>query len=196
MTAAQMMTAAAEGKLRALVILGEDLTAGASNSQLLHRSLHNCDFVVLMEVFDSETSRNADVLLPGATFAEKTGTFTNTERRIQMVHQAIAPQGGSRPDWQVIVELARRLQRNGPNGEYGAWAYGDTSQIMAEVAALTPIYAGVSHQRLEQVNCLHWPVKNVSHPGTPLMSADNFPGGRGKFQPIEPDLAEEAFSGP
>jgi predicted molibdopterin-dependent oxidoreductase YjgC len=119
------------------------------------------------------------------TFAEKTGTFTNTERRVQMVHQAIPPQGSSRPDWQVIVELARRLERDGRNGDYGAWAYGDTAQIMAEVAALTPIYAGISHERLERVQSLQWPVKNLSHPGTPIMSTEHFTGGRGRFTPVE-----------
>ncbi len=194
LTATQMMAAAAEGKLRALFILGEDLLAGDSASPQVRRSLQNCDFVVAMEVFDSETSRNADVLLPGVTFAEKTGTFTNTERRIQMVHQAISPQGGSRPDWQIIVELARRIQRNGSNGEYSAWVYGDTSQIMAEAAALTPIYAGVSHERLERVNGLQWPVKNFSHPGTPILSAEYFTGGRGRFTPVEYHRAEAASS--
>jgi predicted molibdopterin-dependent oxidoreductase YjgC len=196
MTAPQMMTAAAEGKLRALFILSEDVVAGASNNPHVRRSLQNCDFVVLTGVFDSETSRNADVLLPGVTFAEKTGTFTNSERRIQMVRQAISPQAGARPDWQVIAELARRIQRNGLNGEHSSWAYGDTSQIMAEVAALTPIYAGVSHERLEHVNSLHWPVKNLSHPGTPILSAEHFTGGHGKFAPLEYDMAEGASSGP
>ncbi len=192
LTAAQMMAAAAEGKLRALFILSEDVVAGAPASLNVRRSLHNCDFVVQLAAFNSETSYYADVLLPGVTFAEKTGTFTNTERRIQMVHQAIDPQGGARPDWQVIMELARRIQRNDVNGEYSAWAYSDTSQIMAEIAALTPIYAGVSHERLERVNGLQWPVKNFSHPGTPIMSMEHFAGGRGRFMSIEDNIAEGA----
>jgi predicted molibdopterin-dependent oxidoreductase YjgC len=185
MTAAQMMSAAAEGKLRALLILSDDVVAGTVLGASVRRGLHNCDFVVQMAVSESETSRHADLLLPGVTFAEKTGTFTNTERRIQMVHQAIAPQGNSRPDWQVIMELARRVQRSGLAGEHAAWDYADTSQIMTEVAALTPIYAGISHERLEPVSGLQWPVKNLSHPGTPILSAENFTGGRGRFTPIE-----------
>ncbi|HZY45966.1 MAG TPA: molybdopterin-dependent oxidoreductase, partial [Anaerolineae bacterium] len=190
LTAAQMMGAAAEGKLRALFILSEDVVAGAPASLNVRRSLHNCDFVVQLAAFDSETSYYADVLLPGVTFAEKTGTFTNTERRIQMVHQAIDPQGGARPDWQIIMELARRIQRTSSNGEHSVWAYADTSQIMVEVAALTPIYAGVSHDRLERANGLQWPVKNFSHPGTPILSMEHFAGGRGKFILIEDNIAE------
>ncbi|KAB2903183.1 MAG: molybdopterin-dependent oxidoreductase [Anaerolineae bacterium] len=185
LTATQMMSAAAEGRLRALFILGEDLVAGASNGSHIQRGLHNCDFVVHMAAFDSETSRHADVLLPGVTFAEKTGTFTNTERRIQMVHQAIAPQGNARPDWLALTELSRHLRRNNGDGDYSDWDYHDTSQIMTEIAALTPIYAGISHERLEQITCLQWPVKNLSHPGTPMLSMEHFAGGRGRFTRIE-----------
>jgi predicted molibdopterin-dependent oxidoreductase YjgC len=98
-----------------------------------------------------------------------------------MVHQAIPSQGNSRPDWQVIVELSRRIQQNEVDGEYSVWDYQDTAQIMTEIAALTPAYAGVSHERLEHVHFLHWPVKNYSHPGTPILSMEHFAGGRGRF---------------
>jgi formate dehydrogenase alpha subunit len=174
MAAREMMVAAAEGKLRALYILSEDLVSNAPNGPQIRRSLGNCDFVILEGVFESETSRCADVLLPGVTFAEKTGTFTSTERRIQMVRQAIAPQGESRPDWQIIAELARRIKSNGVNGfEHAGWNYSDTSQIMAEIAMLTPIYAGISHERLEHAD-LQWPVKNLGHSGTQILSVENF----------------------
>jgi predicted molibdopterin-dependent oxidoreductase YjgC len=185
MTAHEMMNAAAEGKLRALYILGEDLIGGALNGPQLRHSLCNCDFVVMEGVFESETSRCADVFLPGVTFAEKTGTFTSTERRIQMVHQAIAPQGEARPDWQIITDIATRINSNDTNGaEHAGWNYSDTSQIMAEIAMLTPIYAGISHERLEHAQCLQWPVKNLSHPGTPTLSVENFRDTQGKFMPI------------
>ncbi|HET7377620.1 MAG TPA: molybdopterin-dependent oxidoreductase, partial [Anaerolineae bacterium] len=190
LTAAQMMSAAAEGKLRALLILSDDLVAGTALGSVVRRGLRNCDFVAHLAVFDSETSNYADVLLPSVTFAEKTGTFTNTERRIQLVHQAIQPQAGSRPDWQIITELAHHIQRNGFNGEYGAWNHRDTSQIMTEIAALTPIYAGISHERLAQISGLQWPVKNLGHPGTPILSTENFKGGRGRFMPIEQAIVE------
>jgi predicted molibdopterin-dependent oxidoreductase YjgC len=186
MTAYEMMNAAAEGKLQALYILGEDLVGGALDGPQLRHSLGNCDFVILEGVFESETSRCADVLLPGVTFAEKTGTFTSTERRIQMVRQAIAPQGESRPDWQIIAEVAKRIKSDGSNGaEHADWNYSDTSQVMSEIAMLTPIYAGISHERLEHTECLQWPVKNLSHPGTPILSAENFKDAHGKFTLID-----------
>jgi predicted molibdopterin-dependent oxidoreductase YjgC len=192
MTAMQMMTASLEGKIRALYILGEDLIGGALDDAQVRRSLQNCNFVVQEGVFESETSRSADILLPGVTFAEKTGTYTNTERRVQMVRRAIAPQGESRPDWQVVMELARRIKTDEVKGEFGSWEYTDTSQIMTEIAALTPIYAGISHERLERNDQLHWPVKNLSHPGTPILSVENFKGAHGKFIIAEYDEAVNA----
>jgi predicted molibdopterin-dependent oxidoreductase YjgC len=176
-----MLAAAAEGKLRALYVLSGDMVSGAANALQVRHSLRNCDFVVLQEVFDSETSRSADVLLPGATFAEKTGTFTSTERRIQMVRQAISPQGQSRRDWQVIADLARRIRGDAGTGDYADWEYRDTADILSEIAALTPIYAGVSHERLERLGSLQWPVKNLSHAGTPVLGPESFPAGHARF---------------
>ncbi|HVN15830.1 MAG TPA: molybdopterin-dependent oxidoreductase [Anaerolineales bacterium] len=181
MNATQMMRAAEEGKLHALYIMGEDVIGNAPNGLHARRSLQNCDFVVVAGTCESNTTRNADVLLPGVTFAEKTGTFTNSERRVQMVRQAISPLADSRLDWQIIVEIARRVQPNDLNAEYSSWDYRDTSQIMNEIAYLTPIYAGISHERLDRMENLQWPVMNLSHPGTPILSAENFKDGRGKF---------------
>lgn len=195
MTASEMMSAAAEGKLRALYILGEDLVGGAFDGAQLRRSLGNCDFVILEGVFESETSRNADVLLPGVTFAEKTGTFTSTERRVQMVRQAIAPHGESRPDWQIIAELARRITSNGSGAEHGSWDYTDTSQIMTEISQITPIYAGISHERLDRTGCLQWPVKNLSHSGTSILSVESFKSAHGRFIPVEVDAIESNNTG-
>jgi predicted molibdopterin-dependent oxidoreductase YjgC len=179
-----MAAAAGEGRLRALFILSDDLTAGVPDGQRARHGLQNCDFIVMLAATESETARQADVLLPGVSFAEKTGTFTSTERRIQLVRQAIDPHGAARPDWQVIAEIARRIPRNGSNGEFGAWDYAGTAQIMAEIAALTPSYAGVSHERLARTGSLHWPVKNLSHPGTPILSVEHCTGGRAQFVPM------------
>lgn len=195
MTAFEMMSAAAEGKLRVLYILGEDLVGGAFDGAQLRRSLGNCDFVILEGVFESETSRNADVLLPGVTFAEKTGTFTSTERRVQMVRQAIAPHGESRPDWQIIAELARRITSNGSGAEHGSWDYTDTSQIMTEISQITPIYAGISHERLDRTGCLQWPVKNLSHSGTSILSVESFKSAHGRFISVELDAIESNNTG-
>ncbi len=137
---------------------------------------------------DLETAVYADILLPGTSFAEKTGTFTNTERRIQMVHQAISPLGDSRPDWQILVELASRIKPADTlsSAKFSGWDYHDTSEIMAEIAALTPIYHGISHARLEQSARLQWPVESTRPPGNANPFDSSFSAGkfyrlRGRF---------------
>ncbi len=186
LSAREMIAAAGEGELKALYILGEDLAGGAPDGPRLRRSLQACDLVILEEIFLSETSHYADILLPGVSFAEKSGTFTNTERRMQLVNQAIQPLGEARPDWQILVELAQRLSANDParEGRYARWDYTSTAQIMEEIAELTPSYAGVSHARLEQTDRLQWPVEGPEHAGTSILYADEFPGGRGIFIPV------------
>jgi len=189
MTVTEMIPAAGEGKIKALYILGEDPVMSDPNSNHVRHCLAHCDFVLLQEIFPSETSTYADVLLPGVSFAEKSGTFTNTERRVQMVRQAIQPLGEAQPDWKIIAELAKRIIAKGPrtprSGGFAGWDYTDTAQIMAEVAALTPIYAGVSHERLERGERLQWPVKDATHPGTPILHVGQFSRGLGKFMPVE-----------
>lgn len=189
MTVTEMIPAAGEGKVKALYILGEDPAVSDPDSNHIRHCLETCDFILLQEIFPSETARYADILLPGVSFAEKTGTFTNTERRIQLVRQAIEPTGEARPDWKIICNLAQLMIANGHpkvvGGRYSSWNYTNTAQIMAEVAALTPSYAGVSHQRLERGERLQWPVKSPESPGTPILHIGQFTRGKGKFVPIE-----------
>jgi formate dehydrogenase major subunit/formate dehydrogenase alpha subunit len=190
MTVTEMIPEIESGKIKALYILGEDPVMSDPNSSHIRHCLEICDFILLQEIFPSETSRYADVLLPGVSFAEKTGTFTNTERRIQMVRQAIPPLGEARQDWRIISELAQRILAFGSrqvnaNAPFAQWNYRDTAQIMDEIAALTPSYAGVSHARLEAGEQLHWPVKDANHPGTPILHVGQFTRGKGKFTPIE-----------
>ena len=187
-TVTELIPMAGEGKVRALYILGEDPVMSDPDSNHVRKCLDACDFIVLQEIFPSETSEYADVVLPGVSFAEKTGTFTNTERRIQLCHQAIEPLGEARQDWQITADLARRILTKGGRevqaGRFSGWDYAGTDQIMDEIAALTPIYAGVNHSRLEGAG-LQWPVKDYDHPGTPILHARQFTRGLGKFIPIE-----------
>jgi formate dehydrogenase major subunit/formate dehydrogenase alpha subunit len=189
MTITEMIPDAKNGKIKALYILGEDPVTSDPDSNHIRACLEACDFIVLQEIFPSETSRYADVLLPGVSFAEKSGTFTNTERRVQMCRQAIAPVGEARPDWQITSELARRVLEESPErvtrSKFSSWDYEDTDEILQEVAALTPSYAGISHSRLERGERLQWPVKGEDHPGTPILHVGEFTRGRGKFSPIE-----------
>jgi formate dehydrogenase major subunit/formate dehydrogenase alpha subunit len=169
--------------------MGEDPLMSDPDTNHIRRCLEACDFIVLQDIFPTETSPYADVLLPAASFAEKSGTFTNTERRIQMVHKALQPPGDAREDWQIIIELAQRLLAEGgrtvAEAPYSGWEYASTAEIMAEIAALAPSYAGVSHARLEGGETFQWPVKDPTHPGTPVLHVGQFTRGLGKLTPIE-----------
>ena len=189
MTVTEMIPAAGEDKVKALYILGEDPVMSDPDTNHIRHCLDTCEFIVLQEIFPSETAHYADVLLPGVSFAEKTGTFTNTERRVQMVHKAIEPLGNAHQDWWIISELAKRMlvegERQVSMAPFSGWNYTDTAQIMAEVAALTPSYAGVSHERLERGEQLQWPVRDLNHPGTAILHIGQFARGLGKFAPID-----------
>ena len=189
MTVTEMIPAAGEDKVKALFIVGEDPVMSDPDSAHIRHCLKTCEFTVLQEIFPSETSEYADVLLPGVSFAEKTGTFTNTERRVQMVRKAIEPLGDAHPDWWIITELAKRMLGKGKRqvslAPFSGWNYTDPAQIMDEVAALTPSYAGVSHERLERGEQLQWPVRDFTHPGTPILHIGQFARGLGKFAPID-----------
>ena len=189
MTVTEMIPAVLEGKTHALYMLGEDPVMTDPDSNHIRRCLDECDFIVLQEIFPSETSKFVDVLLPGVSFAEKSGTFTNTERRIQMCRKAIEPRGEAREDWRIIADLARRVLTEGKRkprgGTHAEWDYTSTSNIMTEINALTPIYAGVTHERLERGERLQWPVSGVDHPGTPILHTTQFTRGKGLFSPID-----------
>ncbi len=187
-TVTEMIDRAGSGQLRGLYILGEDPAMTDPDLGHVHKCLDACELLILQEIFPSETARFADVLLPGCSFAEKDGTFTNTERRIQLIAPALAPLGDARPDWVITSELARRLMRalgREPVGPLAAWSYSSTAEIMDEIATLTPIYRGVSHARLQRGEQLHWPVLDAQHPGTPILHVDSFSRGRGKFHVAE-----------
>ncbi len=177
MKASEIMNAAGDGEIRALYIIGEDVLNTSPEAISLRADLEACEFVVLQEMASSETTRYADVILPDVSFAEKTGTFTSTERRVQMVHQAIKPFGEALPDWQIMTDLANRLGSR--------WDYTDSSQIMEEIARLTPIYAGITYDRLGEDERLQWPVESKKHQGTPILPLGLFSDGKVKWSLAE-----------
>jgi formate dehydrogenase alpha subunit len=186
MTVTEMIPSILENKIKALYILGEDPAMSDPDSNHVRHCLTQLDFMVLQEIFPSETSQFADVLLPGVSFAEKTGTFTNTERRVQLVRQAITPIDEARADWQITTELARRILASGADnvadeGPFRAWDYASVPEILAEIAALTPSYAGITFDRLERGERMQWPVRSAEHPGTPIMHTEKFTRGKGLF---------------
>lgn len=184
LTITEMIEAAGNGSIRGLYVLGENPVLTDPDSNHVRECLDRAEFVVLQEIFPSETSLYADVLLPGTTWAERSGTFTNTERRVQLFRQAIPAAGESREDWQITSDLARRVLAEldlRPVGPLAHWAHENSAAVMQEIAAVTPSYAGVSHSRLESGERLQWPVTGESHPGTPILHVERFARGKGKF---------------
>jgi len=184
MTVTEMIPAAAAGKIKALYVLGENPVMSDPDSNHIRRCLEELDFLLLQEIFPSETAEYADVLLPGVSFAEKDGTFTNTERRIQRVRKAVEPGGEAKPDWWITSQLAQRILAGGERrvngGTHSGWDYRSPQDIMAEINALAPSYAGVSYERLEAGERLQWPVR-PGQPGTPILHVGRFTRGLGKF---------------
>jgi formate dehydrogenase major subunit/formate dehydrogenase alpha subunit len=188
LTVTEMVPAFGARRVRALYVLGEDLAMTEPDSNHARQALAAGEFLVLQEIFPSETAAFADVLLPGAAFAEKSGTFTNTERCVQLVRPAVKPPSEARPDWAVTAELVRQVlavEGRGPAGPHAGWDYEGPARIMAEIAALTPSYGGVSHARLEHGERLQWPVPDAQHPGTPILYTGGFPPGRPRFHAVD-----------
>ena len=189
MTVTEIIPGILEGKTRALYILGEDPMMSDPDTNHIRHCLEECDFIVLQEIFPTETAPYADVLLPGVSFAEKSGTFTNTERRIQLVRKALQPLGETREDWQIIANLAEKMLAEGDrvqsDAPYSGWNFASPDEIMQEIACLAPSYAGVSYTRLERGETFQWPVKDATHGGTPILHIGKFARGLGKFTPIE-----------
>jgi formate dehydrogenase major subunit len=174
----EMIRAIQEGNLKCMYIKGEDTITSDANANDVTAALSMLDFFVVQDVCLSETARFADVILPASPSLEKEGTFTSTERRIQRLYRALEPLGQSKPDWEIIQEIANRLG--------AGWNYTHPSQIMDECAALTPIFAGVRYDRLEGYKSLQWPVEK-SGTDSPLLFIEKFPfpDGKAKFYPIE-----------
>jgi len=172
-----MWDAALDGRLKALWIIGYDVAQTDPNLKKVHAALRQVQFLVVQDLFLSETAGFAHLVLPGASFLEKDGTFTNLERRIQRVRKAVDPPQGILPDWRVVCEVANRMGY--------PMTYRHPSEIMDEIAQLTPIFAGVSYDRLDNPSGLQWPVPDSRHAGTSLMHGDIFPKGKARFIAVD-----------
>jgi predicted molibdopterin-dependent oxidoreductase YjgC len=166
---------AGEGVLKALYIMGEDPVQSEPHQSRVTESLRKLEFLVSQDIFLSETGRLADVVLPATCWAEKDGTFTNTERRVQRVRRAVEPPGQARPDWQIICDVCTALGH--------PMSYPDPEAIFGELTALTPSYAGISYERIDRVG-LQWPCPTPDHPGTPFLHEGRFARGKGAFHPV------------
>ncbi|MCL2677485.1 MAG: formate dehydrogenase subunit alpha [Clostridiales bacterium] len=180
-TSTEMIDLMEQGKIKFLYIMGENVLVSEADLNHARQAFSRGCFVAAQDIFLSETAALADVVLPAASFAEKEGTFTNTERRIQKAPQALPAPGEAKEDWRIICELARALGLSG-------FDFQDTSAVMEEISALTPSYGGVSYARLGTEG-LQWPCPDAAHPGTPYLHKDGrFPRGKGlfSFRPYQP----------
>lgn len=185
LTVTEIANAILKEDIRGLYVMGENPMLSEPHLEHTRHAMEKLEFLVVQDIFLSETAWLADVVLPGAAFAEKNGTFTNTERRVQRVRQAVVPPGEAKPDWEIICALADKMGHPLPHQS--------AAQIMEEIASLTPIYGGILFDRLDQGG-LQWPCPDASHPGTVFLYQDGFARGQGKFHAVDHIPPAEAIS--
>lgn len=177
LTIVEMINEAAKGKLKAMYIMGENPMLSDPDINHVKEALDNLEFLVVQDMFLTETAQLADIVLPAASYAEKDGTLTATDRRVQRIRKAIEPIGESKSDWQIICELAGKMGSQ-------EFKYSSPAGIMDEIASVTPIYGGIVFERIEDIG-LQWPCPSKEHPGTPYLHKGKFSRGKGKFFGIE-----------
>jgi len=178
----EMVDGCLDGRVRAMYVVGENPLLSEPDLHHAQKAIQQLDFLVVQDLFMHETAEQAHVFLPAAAFAEKDGTFTNSERRVQRVRRAIDPPGQARPDWWIACELAKRTARR-LGRRVAGFDYRHPSQIFDEMASLWPNLRGMSYARLEGGG-LQWPCPSPEHPGTRYLYAESFPRGKGRFVPV------------
>jgi formate dehydrogenase alpha subunit len=176
LTVTEMVEGAEEGTVKALYIIGENPLVSDPDLNHAEKAFRGLEFLVVQDIFLSDTARLAHVVLPSASFAEKDGTFTNTERKVQRVRKAVDSPGGARGDWEILCDLSSRMGY--------PMDYRDSEAIMREIASVTPSYGGISYGRLDMED-IHWPCTSKEHRGTPRLHVDKFTRGMGCFHPID-----------
>jgi predicted molibdopterin-dependent oxidoreductase YjgC len=191
LTVVEMTHATLAGKLQAMVVMGENPMLSDPNLAHVEEALRSLEFLVVQDIFLSETAMLAHVVLPAAASLEKDGTVTNTERRVQMLQPVVAAPGAALPDWQIISMLAEKLdEKLGRINSPVRWRFASTAQIMEELAQVTPIYGGMRHNRLAGAG-LVWPCPTIDHPGTPILHTAGFSRGLGKFHAVDAQAPAE-----
>ena len=174
----EMMKAMGDGRIRGLYLMGEDIVISEPNVGRVEEALNELEFVVVQDIFFNESCRFADVVLPATCFAEKEGVFTNSDRRVQLVRKAVDPPGQARADWQILLDVMKRVGVGQPD-------YSGPAEIYSEMASLAPKFGGISHQRIDTEGGLQWPVTSADSPSTEYLHKDGVLRGKGLFQPVE-----------
>jgi predicted molibdopterin-dependent oxidoreductase YjgC len=207
LTTTEMVSSILAGDVKGWVVMGENPLMSEPNLRHAQHAVEQLEFFVAQDIFFNETNVYADVILPAASFAEKDGTFTNSDRRVQRGRKAIDPPGQARADWEIVSELAQRTImticqeankhpdtatreldqriRQHTDQMLANWTYAHPSEIWGEMRRVTPDFYGITYDRLEQDGGVHWPCPSLGHPGTPYLFQDTFPRGRGKFWPVD-----------
>ena len=184
LTTTEIMSEVRRGGVRALHIMGENPMMSEPNLNHTRHMIEQLEFLSVQDLFINESGAYADVFLPAASWAEKEGTFTNTDRRVQRVRKALEPRGHSRPDWEIVCDLARRIEKKLGRQRTAFWTYQTPAEVLEEMGRVVPEYTGVKYRRIEKQG-LQTPVWDDNHPGTPYLFAETFPSGKGKFHPLE-----------
>ena len=184
LTIVEAMHGVDEGKVHAMYVMGENPMLSDPDLTHVEHALRSLDFLLVQDIFLSETAQLAHIVLPAASAMEKDGTITNTERRVQLIQPIIPAPGESLPDWEIIGELAVRFDAKMEREASTRWLFQSTAAIMDEIASVTPIYGGVSHNRVKGQG-LAWPCPTAHHPGTQYLHVDKFSRGLGRFHAIK-----------
>ena len=184
LTTTEILSNVRPGGVRALYIMGENPMMSEPNLNQTRRHMQGLEFLVAQDLFINESGAFADVFLPAVSWAEKDGTFTNTDRRVQRIRQVIPPRGEARPDWQIINDLAQRIEARLGQRPSGSWSFIHPSEVLAELGSVVPEYAGITYERIDHVG-LQTPVWDAEHPGTPYLFSESFPRGRGVFHLLD-----------
>jgi formate dehydrogenase alpha subunit len=185
LTTMEMVDAAEKGAIKAYFVMGENPMMSEPDLRHARHVMEELDFVLVQDIFMNETAEYADIILPAASFAEKEGTFTNSDRRVQLIRTALPTPGLARPDWEILCDLARRLETNLGHSVSAGFEFASPSVIWDEMAFLTPDFQGITHKRIEREDGVHWPCPAPEHPGTPYLFSDTFPSGKGQLTPLD-----------
>ena len=185
LTTLEMSDAIGEGIISDFIVMGENPLMSEPDLNKARGHLSELKNMVVIDIFLNETGEYADVILPAASFAEKEGTFTNSDRRVQLIRKAFSPPGEARPDWQILSELARRVEKKTGQSVSAGFDFSSPSEIWDEMASLVPAFGGINHKRISEEDGLHWPCPDLSHKGSPYLFSDSFPRGKGKFHSID-----------
>ena len=191
LTTMEMVDAAESGAIRGYYVMGENPMMSEPDLRHARHVVEQLDFVLMQDIFLNETGEYADIILPAASFAEKDGTFTNSDRRVQRIRTALPIPGEARPDWEIIAELAQRVETRLGRERSAGFTFEHPSEIWDEMARLTPPFQGIGYTRLAREGGVHWPCPSPDHPGTPYLFADTFPRGKGQFTPLQFRASEE-----